>query len=309
MTVPLTDPRRLLDPVVVSGLRTMDLRARLVVEGFLAGLHRSPYRGFSVEFAEHRQYMPGDEIRRVDWRVYGKTDRFYVREYEEETNLRAHLVLDVSGSMAFRGAGRRGERTKGISKLQYGAHLAAALAYLLIHQKDGVGLAVLDDRVRAYVPPRSAPGHLNVILDRLARLTPGGDTNLSATFHELAERFRRRGLVIVISDLWDEPDEVLNSLRHFRHRRHEVIVFHVLDNAERELGFRGPARLRDLETGRELTIDARTAGARYRDSVRTFCERFERGCHEARIDYHLLTTDQPYDRALMAYLTRRRCLP
>ena len=291
------DARRLLDPEVVAGLRSMDLRARLVVEGFLAGLHRSPYRGFSVEFAEHRQYMPGDEIRRIDWRVYGKTDRYYIREYEEETNLRAQLILDISGSMDYRGAG--------VSKLQYGTHLAAALAYLLIHQKDSVGLAIFDDRVRSYIPPRSAPGHLNVLLDRLARLTPGGDTSLAATFHELAERIRRRGLIIIISDLWDEPAEVLTALRHFRHRRHEVIVFHVLDRSELELSFRGPVRLRDLETGREMTVDAALAGRRYRASTRAFFERFERGCHEARIDYHLLTTDQPYDRALLAYLTRR----
>lgn len=294
------DARRLLDPEVVAGLRSMDLRARLVVEGFLAGLHRSPYRGFSVEFAEHRQYMPGDEIRRIDWRVYGKTDRYYIREYEEETNLRAQLILDISGSMGYRSAG--------ITKLQYGTHLAAALAYLLVHQKDSVGLAVFDDRVRSYVPPRSAPGHLNVLLDRLSRLTPGGDTGLAATFHELAERIRRRGLIIVISDLWDDPAGVITALRHFRHRRHEVIVFHILDPAERELPFRGPVRLRDLETGREMTVDAGSAGRRYRDAARSFFARFARGCHEARIDYHLLTTNQPYDRALLAYLTRRSAL-
>lgn len=294
------DARRLLDPELVARLRSMDLRARLVVEGFLAGLHRSPYRGFSVEFAEHRQYMPGDEIRRVDWRVYGKTDRFYIREYEEETNLRAQIILDVSGSMDFRGSG--------ISKLQYASHLAAALSYLLVHQKDSVGLAAFDDRLRSYIPPRSAPGHLNVILSHLARLKPGGDTNLAATFHELAERIRRRGLIVVISDLWDEPGDVLTALRHFRHRRHEVIVFHVLDEAERELGFRGPAKLRDMETGREITVDARSAAGRYRTSVRSFFSRIERGCHEARIDYHQLTTSEPYDRALMAFLTRRHAI-
>lgn len=295
-----SDTRRLLDPEIVAGLRSMDLRARLVVEGFLAGLHRSPYRGFSVEFAEHRQYMPGDEIRRIDWRVYGKTDRFYIREYEEETNLRAQVILDISGSMGFRAAG--------ISKLQYGTHLAAALSYLLIHQKDSVGLALFDSRVRKYLPPRSAPGHLNAILAQLSRLSPGGDTSLAATFHELAERIRRRGLIIIISDLWDEPGQVLTALRHFRHRRHEVIVFHVLDNAEREFEFRGPTRLRDLETGREITVDSRAAGRQYKDAARAFFERFERGCHEARIDYHLLTTNEPYDRALMAYLTRRRAI-
>ncbi|MFO7675644.1 MAG: DUF58 domain-containing protein [bacterium] len=303
-----SDSRRLLDPEVVASLRSMDLRARLVVEGFLAGLHRSPYRGFSVEFAEHRQYIPGDEIKRIDWRVYGKTGRYYVREYEEETNLRALLILDVSGSMAWRGDGERSRPVAGVSKLQYGSYLAAALAYLLIRQKDSVGLVVFNDRVRTYIPPRSAPGHLNVILDQLARLEPGGETGLADALHELAERVRRRGLIIIVSDLWDEPGSVLNALRHFRHRRHEVIVFHVLHPGERELRFRGPVRLRDLETGRELTVDSGTAASRYRESARAFLDRLESDCHEARIDYHLLTTDQPYDRALMAYLTHRHCL-
>jgi uncharacterized protein (DUF58 family) len=276
----------------------MDLRARLVVEGFLAGLHRSPYKGFSVEFAEHRQYMPGDEIKRIDWRVYGKTDRFYIREYEEETNLRAHIILDASASMAY--------GTTGVTKLKYASFLAASLAYLLLHQKDSAGLVVFTDRVRRYIPARSSIGHLTVLLNELERLKPGGDTNLSVTFHELAERIHRRGLIIILSDLWDEPAAVLSALRHFRHRKHEVLVLHLVDPAEAALTFRAPTVLRDMETGEQMTIDPCTTGAGYREAFRNHFARFERGCGEGMIDYHHITTDQPFDRALLAYLARRR---
>jgi len=290
----------LLRPEVVAKLRSIDLKARLVVEGFLAGLHRSPYKGFSVEFSEHRAYMPGDELKRIDWRVYGKTDRFFVREYEEETNLRGYLVVDASGSMGY--------GTTGLTKLQYASYLAASLAYLLLHQKDSTGLAVFTDRVETYVPPRSSPAHLSVLLRHLDRLRPGGDTDLAGTFHALAERIKRRGLVIIISDLWDDQSRVLSALRHFRHRKHEVLVFHVIDPNERDFAYRSPVVLRDMESGREMTLDPRVVGGEYRRGFDEHCRAFERGCREGLVDYHRLTTDTPFDRALFSYLERRHRL-
>jgi uncharacterized protein (DUF58 family) len=296
-------PTELLKPEVVAKLGSIDLKARLVVEGFLAGLHRSPYKGFSVEFTEHRQYMPGDEPKRIDWKVYAKTDRFVVREYEEETNLRAYLVLDASGSMAYKSGGRSAGR---VTKLEYAGWLAASLAYLLLHQKDSCGLVTFSDKIDRYVPPRSSGSHLNVLLHQLAGIKPGGDTNIAGTLHGLAERLKRRGLVIVMSDLWDDPAAVLAALRHFRYRKHEVLVFHIQDPNERAFDFKGPVLLRDMETGRELTMDARVVRQEYQRSFDSFFSQFEQGCREARIDYHRITTDTPFDRALFNYLERRR---
>lgn len=290
----------LLKPEVVARLRSIDLKARLVVEGFLAGLHRSPYKGFSVEFTEHRPYMPGDELKRVDWRVYGRTDRFFIREYEEETNLRAYIIIDSSGSMAY--------KTTGLTKLEYSSYLAASLAYLLLHQKDSAGLTVFTDRIDSFVPPRSSPGHLNILLNRLDRLKPGGDTNLADTFHQLAERIKRRGLIIILSDLWDDQARVLSALRHFRHRKHEVLVFHVIDPNESAFAYRSPVVLRDMETDQEITLDPRVVGDEYRRGFRDYCHGFEKGCREALVDYQLITTDTPFDRALFAYLERRQRL-
>jgi len=289
-----------LKPEVAARLRSIDLRARLVVEGFLAGLHRSPFKGFSVEFTEHRQYMPGDELKRIDWRVYGRTDRFFIREYEEETNLRACIVLDSSNSMSF--------RTSGITKLEYASCLAASLAYLLLHQKDSCGLITFSSRIDSFIPPRSTPAHLNVLLGALDKLRPGGDTNVAATLHQLAERVKRRGLIILLSDLWDDESAVVSALRHFRFRKHEVLVFHILDPAERDFGFRQPLVLRDLESGAELTVDPRVVGQEYRRALAERLAQFERRCAEGMIDYHRFTTDTPFDQALFSYLERRRRL-
>lgn len=293
----------LLRPEAIARLRGLDLRARLVVEGFLAGLHRSPHKGFSVEFTEHRQYLPGDELKRVDWRVYARTDRFYIREYEEETNLRAWLVCDISNSMNWpdKPANRMG-------KLEYSGCLAASLAWLLVHQKDSCGLVTFADRIIRYIPPRSTPAHLHAILIELARIRPGGDTNIAATLDSLAARIRRRSLLIIITDLWDDEAKVIHALKHFRYRRHEVILFHVVDPIEAGLEFRSPLVLRDTETGAELTVDPRVIGPDYRRSWRRRCGAFERGCAEARVDYCRVTTDTPFDRALLRYLQRRRQL-
>lgn len=289
-----------LKPETLARLRGLDLKARLVVEGFLEGLHRSPYKGFSVEFSEYRPYIPGDEPRRIDWKVYAKRDRFYVREYEEETNLRAMLVVDASGSMGYRSAS--------LSKLEYSVTLAAALAFLLIKQKDAVGLATFDTRIKEYIPPRSSATHLELLFARLENLSTGGETNLAASLHGLAERTRKRGLVIIFSDLFDDPDQVLLALRHFRHRKHEVILFHVLDPMEESFQFSSPLRLVDMETKKEASLDPRLVRAEYRRALADYRSRLRTTCAEHHIDYNPICTDQSLEHALFRYLEKRRRL-
>lgn len=296
----LQDYKHYLDPATLSRLSNMELRARLVVEGFITGLHKSPYHGFSVEFAQHRQYMPGDEIRRLDWKVYGKTDRFYVKEYEEETNLKSYILLDTSGSMGY-GSGA-------VTKLQYGAFLASALTYLMLKQRDAVGLALMNHKIERYIPPRSVMGYLHVILRTLVHAEPCEETAISGVFHELAERIRRRGLIIVISDLFDEPDRVLSGLKHFRHRNHEVLLFHVLDPLELSFEFGKEATFRDLETGDEMVTQSWHLQADYQEQMQRFIADFRRICRQERIDYVQLDTGRTLDTALVEYLIKRKRL-
>jgi len=303
------DTLQYLDPAVLSRLKNMELRARLIVEGFITGLHRSPYHGFSVEFAEHRPYNAGDELRHIDWKVYAKTDRFYVKQYEEETNLRHYVVLDTSPSMRYR-------YRASLTKLEYGAYLAAALHFLMIRQRDATGLIAFDERVHTLLPPRSKPGYLYTLLAHLERLvrqetTETRRTAVAPVLHEVAERIHRRALVVLITDLFDNlstHDELLRALRHLRHRGHEVLVFHVLEGAtERhfELPDR-PLRLFDIETGEALTLHPAQFREAYVQAVQAFTEQFRRRCLEHRIDFVELDTGQPYATALMAYLNKRK---
>ena len=293
------DARRYLDPAVVARLAHLDVRARLVVEGFIAGMHRSPFHGFSVEFAEHRPYMPGDPLKNLDWKVLGKSDRYLVKQYTEETNLRCHLLLDLSGSMGF-----RSERAS-LSKHEYARSLAAALAYLMLGQQDAVGALMFADRPLAFVPARSVRSHLDVLLRAFAAGAPQGRTRLAPSLHELAERIKRRGLVVLISDLMDRPEDVLAGLQHFRHRHHEVIVFHVLDPDEIEFPYHDTATFVDMETGQRLTTEPWEIGARYREKLAAWRERYRRACREQLVDYVPLDTRTPFDRALLAYLEKR----
>jgi len=295
-----THSRRFLDPAVVARLATMELKARLVVEGFIAGLHRGPYRGFSVEFAEHRPYMPGDPIRHVDWKVYGKTDRFFIKQFEEETNLRAYVVLDGSASMGY-GSG-------GVTKLEYGSMLAASLMYLMLKQQDLVGLLVFDTELRRYIPPRSTRSHLHRMLSELERQRPGARTDVGATLHQLAERVQRRGLIILISDLEDDRERVISGLKHFRHRKHEVLVFHILDPSELELPFEGDVILKDLETREERLTQPSRVRERYQEAVRQWLLGYRRECRESAIDYVPAETSTPYDSLLFSYLQKRKRL-
>jgi len=289
-----------LKPDVVSRLANMDLRARLIVEGFIAGLHRSPYHGFSVEFAEYRQYNAGESTRNVDWKIFAKTDRYYVKVFEDETNLRATLLLDRSASMDF---------TSGtVTKLRYATLLGAALSYLMIMQRDAVGLAVFDEKINTLIPHRSSKHHLLHLLRTLDEVEPGARTRIASTLHETAERIKRRGLVILFSDLFDDPEAILNGLKHFRHRGHEMVLFHVLDPIELSLDYGGEVEFVDKETGEKLRTQPWFLKKEYRRTVREWIAWLERGCKESAIDYNLVTTETPFDQALVSYLNKRRRL-
>ena len=289
-----------LDPETLSRVARLDLVARLVVEGFITGLHRSPYHGFSVEFSEHRAYMPGDPLRDLDWKAYAKSDRLYVKQYEEETNLKAYILCDVSGSMDFCAGAP-------VSKYRYATCLSAALAYLMLRQRDAVGLMLFRDAVESYVPPRSVQSHLQTLLKEIDRIQPERDTHMAPAFHDLAERIGRRGLIVVLSDLLDDPQEVLRGLRHFRHRGHEVVVFHLLDPRELDLEFDRETRFFDLEqTDQIITTQPLQVRREYGKMMEEIVETYRRGCAEAHIDYALIETSTPFDQALSRYLAQRK---
>jgi len=289
-----------LKPEVISKLSGMEMKARLVVEGFIAGLHRSPYHGFSVEFAEHRQYMPGDPLRNIDWKVYGKTDRYFVKEFEEETNLKAYLLLDISGSMGY--------SSNEISKLEYGSYLSAALSYLMLKQRDSVGLVIFDQKIQKYIPPKSTLSHLHNLLRELDKLSPSEPTNVSSTLHQMAERIKRRGLIILLSDLFDQPEQIISGLKHFRHKKHEVIVFHILDPKELNFAFEDEAVFTDLETKEEIMTSPWQIRKEYQERLKSLLNRYTLECRESMIDYVLLDTSVPFDRALFSYLNKRERL-
>lgn len=281
----------------MTRLDRLDLKARLIVEGFLTGLHQSPYKGFSQEFADYRPYMPGDEIRRIDWLVYGRRDRFYVREYREETNLRAYLLLDTSGSMGY---------GRGPTKLEYAQCLGAGLAYLLHRQKDGVGLVTFDTRIRSYLPPSAKRSGFMRILEQISNVQPGGETSLTTVLFELAYKLKRRGLVIVISDLLDNPETVLKALRSFKYRKHEMLVLQVLDPEEVTFPFQETAIFRDMETGEEITVQPDQIRDSYRRKMDFFLNHYRRQLLENRISYETMFLDTPYDKALISFLKKRR---
>jgi uncharacterized protein (DUF58 family) len=287
------------DPSSLAKYGRLTMVARTVVEGFMSGVHKSPYKGFSVEFAEHRQYYPGDEIRHIDWRAYGKTDRYYIKEYEEETNLKAYLLVDASGSMGYRG--------QHLSKFQYIQYVAASLAYLMLHQLDAVGLVVHDTRVRHLLPPRASSKHLMHILDSLEKTQTGGETTMAPIWHELAAQFKRRGLVVILSDCFDQIGPLMKALRHFRHRRHEVLLFHILAPEEIDFPFKKWTQFRDLEVaGNKLLVDPQRLRKEYLKNFQAFCQELRTRAGQMGIDYHQMRTDEPVERALGIYLTKRQ---
>ena len=289
---------RFLDPAVIARLGTMELKARTVVEGFLSGLHRSPYKGFSVEFAEYRQYLPGDDLSTLDWKVYARTDRHYVKKFEEETNVECHLLVDVSASMGYRGAAP-------MSKLEYGLVLAGSLAFLMNRQRDATGLIAFDDRVAFRMPAGARPGHLHALLLALERLVPGSRSALGRPLHQLAEALTRRSLVVLISDLLDEPEPTIKGLRHLRSRGSDVVVFQVLDPHELTFPFRGASRFKDLENAEEVTADPSAIRTAYLRELAGMTLKYDRELRGHGIDYVQLDTSQPLDFALLAYLAAR----
>ena len=291
------DYQKYLDPKVLSRIARLDIKARLVVEGFISGLHKSPFHGFSVEFAQHREYVPGDDLKHLDWKVFGKTDRFYIKEYEEETNLSGWILLDISESMDY--------KSGDLSKLEYGAHIAAALAFLMLQQQDAAGLVTFDDDVREFLRPSSQPSHLKIMTHRLAEIEPTGRSKVGMIFHDLAERIKRRGLIILISDLFVDPRELALGLQHFRHKRHEVILFHVLDEFEQTFPFMDLTLFKGMEGYRDVFTEPRSLRDDYIAELEAFIKDVRRACRQHRIDYVPMTTSTSLEVALSAYLAGR----
>jgi uncharacterized protein (DUF58 family) len=286
------------DPQKLASIKNLQLLARTVVEGYISGLHRSPFKGFSAEFAEYREYLPGDDLKHFDWKVFARTDKRYVRQYEEETNLTCTLLLDASGSMAF--------GSDGLTKFGYGCFLTAALTYLMIQQRDQVGLVIFSDQVRLRIPPSNSPAHLKNILEQLEKTEPAGETSIAPSLHAIAESIRRRGLIIIVSDLIDDRDQVMNALNHFRHDRSEVIVFNVFDRAERELPYEGLVDFLDLETGRRMQVRSDVVREDYQRKFDAFVRKYREECVASRVDYQFVTTDTPFELMLAVYLDRRK---
>ena len=290
-----------LDPAIIARLGTIDLKSKTIVEGFLSGLHRSPYKGFSVEFAEYRQYLPGDDLAWLDWKVYARSDKHFVKKYEEETNLTCHLLLDVSASMGY----ASGE----ITKLQYASYLTGALAYLMHRQRDSFGLIAFDDSISALLPASARSGHLRAVLLALERLKLGSRTDVAKPLHDLAAAVRKRGLVVLVSDLLDDPARVLDGLKHFRYRGTDVIVFHILDPYELQFPFQQAARFRDTETADEVMAVPSSVRKDYINRIEGLIALYRRELGLNGIDYCLLETSKPLELGLMSYLvTRRRVL-
>ncbi len=289
---------REIDRRVIGRLSRLQLRARLAVEGFYSGIHKSPYHGFNVEFAEYREYAPGDDLRFMDWRVLARTDRLFIKQFEAETNLSCYILLDSSGSMDY---GSNSE-----TRLDYAAGLAASLALMMLRQGDQVGLAVFDKGIRQFIPPRGNARHFGAIVETLEKLKPGEDTNIAGVLHEMAERMRRRSMAIIISDFFDKDDEVLRGLQHFRHLRHEVICLHLLDDAELSFPFDRVTLFEGMERGEEVVVDPRVMAEGYHRRFREYLERLKRGCTEKNIDYERMLLSEPFDRALSTYLARRK---
>jgi uncharacterized protein (DUF58 family) len=295
----MSAPERYLRPEVIRQVARLDLRARFIVEGFLAGLHASPYQGFSVEFSEHRKYVPGDDLKDLDWNVYAKTDKYYLKKFQAETNVTGYLVMDLSASMAWT---YRQEMTK----FEYAICLAAALGYLMIHQQDPVGLVTFDTKLRASLPPRSKRTQLGSILSVLTNLQPSGETDVAGAMHQLASLIRTRSLVMVFSDLLSDPAPVLEALHHLRHRGNEIILFHILDEAEVQFPFEGLIQFEDVESPSHLTLDARGMRGDYLQAVEEFRNRYREECAKAQIDYVAMDTSVGFDKALLEYLVQRQ---
>ena len=288
-----------LKPEVINQIKRLDLRAQFVVQGFMQGLHASPFHGFSVEFSEHRKYTAGDDPKDIDWLVFAKTDKYYVKKFEAETNITGYLAMDLSRSMAY-------TYRQELTKFDYAICLAAALCYLMVHQQDPCGLVTFDDQIREVIPPKSKRTQIGTVLGHLAALKPAGQTNIGKSLTQLAAMLRHRSLVMIFSDLLSDPEPVLQSLHRLRHRGHDVILFHILDEAEVTFPFEGLVELEDPESDDRVEVDARGFRDEYQQEVTAFRERYRRECSPAGIDYVALDTSMQFDKALLEYLVSRR---
>ena len=295
------DYKNLLDPSIIPKINSLELRARFVVEGFMVGLHKSPYHGFSVEFTQHRPYMQGDGLKDVDWKVYGKTEKFYIKQYEEETNLRSYILLDVSKSMQFSSGNN-------VTKLEYASTLAAALSYLMMKQQDAFGLTLYSDRIVQYLPPKATKSYLQQILKSLVSVNASNTTNTASCLNSVAEKIQRRGLVIIISDLFDDIESVISALKHFSYQKNEVIVFQILYPIERNFAFGRDAIFKDMESEEELTTQPYQIQKAYKLAMEEFIGRIKSECLNSKIDFNNIETSTPFDKALMSYIQKRKRL-
>lgn len=292
------DYKKFLDPSVVSKLNSIELKARMVVEGFMVGLHKSPYHGFSVEFSQHRSYQQGDPIKDIDWKVYARRERFYIKQYEEETNLICNVVLDVSKSMDFK-------HSSSVTKLEYANILAASLIYLMLHQQDSAGLTLFSDKIESYLTPKSSRVYLNTLLKSLANVNPSNQTRTSECLKSVVDKIKRRGLVIIISDFFDDPDSVLSALKKFHYKKNEIIVFQILDPVEKSFAFGGDAIFVDSETREEMTSQPYQIQKAYQQSMEEFLNKIKNECLRFGIEYNLIDTNTPFDKALFSYFKKR----
>ena len=295
----MDDSQTYFDPQTLSKLKGLELKARLIVEGYVSGLHKSPFHGFSAEFAEHREYAPGDDLRYVDWKVYGKSDRFYLKQYEEETNFNCYLLLDTSESMQFKSAGAA------VSKLEYARYVAAALAYLVVRQQDAVGLATFDRSVTNFVRSSSKAAQLNQLFHIMGQSPTDAESSMGPIFHDVAERIKKRGLVVILSDLFDDPESILLGLKHFQHRRHDVSILQIIDPAEQDFPFDEPTLFKGLEGLPEQMTDPRSLRKAYQSEFQSFLNGLGRGFRELQMDHAIIRTDTPLDVALSTMLQRR----
>ena len=296
---PTTTPARFLDPELLARIGSLELLARAVVEGFMSGLHRSPYTGFSTEFTEYRQYNPGDDLRYLDWRLLGRTDRYFIKKYRADTNTQCHVLIDTSASMDYAHA-------SSVTKLQYAQFLAASIAYLLNRQQDAVGLVGFSDKVHTHVPARNRTGHLRTIFGTISMLQPGGETRLAESLHQLAEILTRRGIVVLISDFYDHADRLKEAFQHLRFKGHDLVAFHVLDQNELDFDFTDPVLLlEDAETQEQMPVLPEVVMGGYRERMKQHVDDMRRCAAANHVDYEMLTTKQPLDFALFSFLSRR----
>ncbi len=293
------DYRTYLDPNIVFKLKSLELRAKMVVEGFMVGLHKSPYHGFSVEFSEHRPYMQGDPIKNLDWKVYAKSERYYIKQYEDETNLLAHVILDVSGSMDYKYSGK-------ITKLEYASTLAASMIYLMLNQQDAAGLTLYSDKIENYLPPKTGRVYLRKLLTALANAKPENRTATADCLNTVAEKVKKRGLVIIISDFFDDIEKVLSSLKKFHYKKNEIIVFQIVDPVEKNFDFGKDAIFVDKETADELTTQPYHIQKAYGEAMNEFIQKIKSDCLNNGIDYNLIETTDTFDKALFNYFKKRR---